>query len=167
MPRHVLINPPIKESFPTTSNNDFNCEATALTCRDETADIGLRPLSGGNEKQAWKFAQCAPTRLEEPMRRPSLARCAAVTVALLSISLISFPSLPSTIGLSSNPQIVNRELKGDRQHTTGPTPLPTKDRPLPLPSLSRAHKKVPVGCDTAFSSGSSPLFATVYGRCLV
>ena len=101
------------------------------------------------------------------MRRPSLARCAAVTVALLSISLISFPSFPSTIGFSSNPQTVNRELKGDRQRTITPTPLPTKNRPLSLPSLSRAHKKVPVGCDAAFSSVSSPQFATVYGRCLV
>jgi hypothetical protein len=101
------------------------------------------------------------------MRRPSLARCAAVTVALLSISLISFPSFPSTIGFSSNPQTVNRELKGDRQRTITPTPLPTKNRPLSLPSLSRAHKKVPVGCDTAFGSVSSPQFATVYGRCLV
>jgi hypothetical protein len=60
-----------------------------------------------------------------------------VTVALLSISLISFPSFPSTIGFSPNPQSVNRELKGDRQRTTAPTPLPAKNRPLSLPSLSR------------------------------
>ena len=32
------------------------------------------------------------------MRRSTLGRCAGVTVALLSISLISFPSFPSTIG---------------------------------------------------------------------
>jgi hypothetical protein len=105
------------------------------------------------------------------MRRTSLARCAGVMVALLSISLISFPSFPSTVGFSPNPQTVNRELKGNRQPTTAPTPLPTKlptkNRPLSLPSLSRAHKKVPVGCDTAFSSVSSPQFATVYGCCLV
>ena len=99
------------------------------------------------------------------MRRTTLARCVGVTVALLSITLISFPSFPNTIGFS--PQTVNRELKGDRQRTTAPKPLPTKDRPLSLPSLSRAHKKVPVGCDTAFGSVSSPQFATVYGRCLV
>jgi hypothetical protein len=90
------------------------------------------------------------------MRRASVVRCAALMAALLSISLISFPSFPSTIGFNPNPQTVNRKLKGDRQRTTAP-----------LPSLSRAHKKVPVGCDTAFSPASSPQFATVYGRCLV
>jgi hypothetical protein len=97
------------------------------------------------------------------MRRSTLGRCAGVTVALLSISLISFPSFPSTIGFNPNPQTLNRELKGDRQRTTATT----KNRTLSLPSLPRAHKKVPVGCDTAFSSVSSPQFATVYGRCLV
>ena len=47
--------------------------------------------------------------------------------------------------------------------------IPQRNSPsqLSLPSLPRAHKKVPVGCDTAFSSVSSPQFATVYGRCLV
>ena len=56
------------------------------------------------------------------MRRASVVRCAGVMVALLSISLISFPSFPSTIGFSPNPQTVNRELKGDRQRTTAPPP---------------------------------------------
>jgi hypothetical protein len=101
------------------------------------------------------------------MRRPSLVRCAGVAVGLFLICLISFPSFPSTIGLSLNPQTVDRELKGDRQRTITPTPLPTKNRPLSLPSLSRAHKKVPVGCDMSFGSVYSPQFATVYGRCLV
>ena len=100
------------------------------------------------------------------MRGPSLVRCAGVAVGLFSICLISFPSFPNTNGFSLNPQTVNRELKGDRQRTMTPTPLATKNRPLWLPSLSRAHKKIPVGCDTAFSSVSSPQFATVYGRCL-
>jgi hypothetical protein len=101
------------------------------------------------------------------MRKPSILRCAGVAVGLFLICLISFPSFPSTNGFILNPQTVNRELKGDRQRTITPTPLPTKNRPLSLPSLSRAHKTVPVGCDTAFSSVSSPQFATVYGRCLV
>ena len=63
------------------------------------------------------------------MRRSTLGRCAGVTVALLSIILISFPSFPSTIGFNPNPQTLNRELKGDRQRTTATT----KNRPLSLP----------------------------------
>ena len=99
------------------------------------------------------------------MRRTTLARCVGMTVALLSITLISFPSFPNTIGFG--PQTANRELKGDRQRTTAPKPLPTKTLPRSLPSLLKAQTKVPVGCDKAFSSASSPQFATVYGRCLV
>ena len=49
------------------------------------------------------------------MRRASVVRCTALMAALLSISLISFPSFPSTIGFNPNPQTVNRELKGDRR----------------------------------------------------
>jgi hypothetical protein len=45
--------------------------------------------------------------------------------------------------------------------------LPSKTPPPSLPALLKAQTKVPVGCDKAFSSVSSPQFATVYGRCLV
>jgi 2,4-dienoyl-CoA reductase-like NADH-dependent reductase (Old Yellow Enzyme family) len=34
-------------------------------------------------------------------------------------------------------------------------------------TLTRAEKRVPVGCDRAFGSMSSSQFATLFGRCLV
>jgi hypothetical protein len=49
-----------------------------------------------------------------------------VTLALLSISLISFHLFLAQLD-SSNPQIVNRELKGDRERMLAPTPSPTND----------------------------------------
>jgi hypothetical protein len=98
------------------------------------------------------------------MRR-IIARLAIVVVALCSIVLISFPSFPSTLGIAFKPQSIDRALKGDRL-TNAPAPAPTKNGPKLQPSLERASKQVPLGCDRAFSSMSSPQFSTLFGRCL-
>jgi hypothetical protein len=97
------------------------------------------------------------------MRR-TIMRLAIVSPALCSIVLISFPSFPSTLGMVSKPQLVDRALKGDRLTNA---PAPGKNGPKSQPSLERAGKQVPVGCDRAFSSTSSPQFSTLFGRCLV
>ena len=97
------------------------------------------------------------------MRR-TVMRLAVVATALCAIVLFSFPSFPSTLGVVSKPQLVDRALKGDRL-TNAPTPA--KSGPKSQPSLERADKKVPMGCDRAFSSMSGPQFSTLFGRCLV
>ena len=95
------------------------------------------------------------------MRR-TIARLAIVLMALCSIVLISFPSFPSTLGIAFKPQSVDRALKGDRL-TNAPAPAPTKNGPKSQPSLVRASKRVPMGCDRAFSSMSAPQFSTLLG----
>ena len=97
------------------------------------------------------------------MRR-TITRLAIVGTALCSIVLISFPSFPSTLGMISKPILVDRTLKGDRLSNTS---APTKNGPKSQPSLDRADKQVPMGCDRAFSSMSSRQFSTLFGRCLV
>ena len=94
-------------------------------------------------------------------------RVAAVAFALVTASLVSFPSLSTTgVGLSSTPAAsVNRALKGDRLPTAKPTAWQHEFRPPVTPLQSRA--RVPVGCDTAFSPISSPRLANVFRRCLV
>jgi hypothetical protein len=93
------------------------------------------------------------------MRRQSLVQRTALVISLLSLILVSFPSFPSTNG--PDKQIVNRTLKTDRV-----APMVGKGM-RSQPSLSRAEKKVPVGCDRAFGSVSSPGLSNVFGRCLV
>ena len=82
--------------------------------------------------------------------RKSVMRRTIVATALCSITLISFP--------------VDRALKGDRLTNA---PAPAKNEPKSQPSLERAGKQVPMGCDRAFSSMSAPQFSTLFGRCLV
>jgi hypothetical protein len=96
--------------------------------------------------------------------RKTVTQCAIVMAALCSIVLVSFPSFPSTLGMVSKPQLVDRALKGDR--LTNPLAA-TKNGPKSQPSLVRTGKQVPMGCDRAFSSMSSPQFSTIFGRCLV
>ena len=95
--------------------------------------------------------------------RKSVMRRTIVATALCSITLISFPSFPSTLGIVSKPQLVDRALKGDRL-THAPA---LENGPKSQPSLERAGKQEPMGCDRAFSSTSSPQFSTLFGRCLV
>jgi hypothetical protein len=90
-------------------------------------------------------------------------RCAIVVTALGLIVLASFPSFPSTVGIISKPQLVDRTLKGDRLTNA---PAAGKIGAKSQPSFVSAHK-VPIGCDRSFSSMSSPQFSTIFGRCLV
>lgn len=103
------------------------------------------------------------------MRGMLVLRSAAVAAALLTASLISFPSFPNPAAgwLTSNPAIsVNRALKGDR------LPLLPAAQPHGLgsplsPAQSQPQEKPPVGCDGAFSPISSPRLANIFRRCLV
>jgi hypothetical protein len=96
------------------------------------------------------------------MRR-TVVRLAVVATAICSIVLVSFPSFPSAHGIDFKPQSVNRALKGDRPTTA---PAHTKNTGKSQPSLERAGKKPPVGCDRAFSSMSPPQFSSLFGRCV-
>jgi hypothetical protein len=91
----------------------------------------------------------------------TVVRVAVVATAICSIVLI--PSFPSAHGINFKPQSVNRALKGDRP-TIAPAQV-TNVRKF-QPSLERAGKQVPVGCDRAVSSMSSAQFSTLFGRCL-
>jgi hypothetical protein len=99
------------------------------------------------------------------LMRKTVTRCGIAALALSSAVLISYPSFPSTFAIIANPQLVNHALKGDRLPTTAPGS--SKSRATTQPSLERAEKQVPVGCDRAFSPVSSPRFATIFGRCVV
>jgi hypothetical protein len=93
----------------------------------------------------------------------TVVHVAVVATAICAIVLISFPSFPSAHGIDFKPQQVNRALKGDRPTIA---PAQVKDGRKSQPSLERAGKQVPVGCDRAFSSMSSAQFSTLFGRCL-
>ena len=95
--------------------------------------------------------------------RNTITRLAIIATALGSIVLISFPSFPSTLGMVPKLQFVDR---GKRDRLIN-APAPGKNGPKSQPALVRMGKQVPVGCDRAFSSMSSPEFSTLFGRCLV
>ena len=89
----------------------------------------------------------------------TVTRCAVIMVVLFSIILVSFPLFPSTAGIVSNPQRVDRTLKGN-------VPAAGKIGSKAQPSFVKALK-VSIGCDRVFSSMSSPQSSTIFGRCLV
>ena len=107
---------------------------------------------------------CVCSQGREVLMRKTVTQCAIVAAALCSIIFVSCPSFPSTLGIVSEPQSVDRFHKGDRV-TNAPTA--TKNGPTSQPSLVGTGKQVPIGCDRAFSSTSSPQFSTIFGRCLV
>ena len=84
-------------------------------------------------------------------------RFVVVATAIFLIGFVLFPSFLSARGVDFKPQSVNRTLKGDR---------PTKNGHSSQPALQQAAKRVPMGCDRAFSSMSAPQFSTLFGRCL-
>jgi hypothetical protein len=88
--------------------------------------------------------------------------CAIAGTAFCIVIYGSFPSFPSTVSLIASPQSVDRSHKGDRFNGSG-----VITGRQPQSELTRAEKRVPVGCDRAFSALSSSQFATLYGRCLV
>lgn len=102
------------------------------------------------------------------MRSMWTFRVAAVAFALVTASLICFPSFSTTgAGLTPTPAIsVNRTLKGDRL-PANPTAWQQEFRPPVAPPQSQSRARVPLGCDNAFSPVSSPGLANVFRRCLV
>ena len=96
--------------------------------------------------------------------RKAVMLCPIAATVLFSTILVSFPSFPSTLGIVSKFQLVDRTLKGDRLSNA---PAQAKTGPKSQPSLVPAEKRVPVGCDRAFSPMSSRQFSTIFGRCLV
>ena len=96
-------------------------------------------------------------------------RVAAVAFALVTASLVSFPSFSTTGANSvSTPAVsVNRALKGDRLPAANPTVWQEEFRPSGAPLQSQSRARVRVGCDNAFSPISSPRLANVFRRCLV
>lgn len=101
------------------------------------------------------------------MRNMWTFRAAAVAFALVTASLVSFPSFSTTSANAiPTPAVsVNRALKGDRLPSVNPTALKLRSPVAPLQTQSRA--RVPVGCDNAFSPISSPRLANVFRRCVV
>ncbi len=109
------------------------------------------------------------------MYRVFVVRVACVALALIAASLISLPPITSFIGsavanfgMAANATVSNRALKGDKlpvaETRRRPHELEMPASPLP----SQAHdQKVPVGCDSAFSSISSPPRANIFRRCMV
>ena len=87
----------------------------------------------------------------------------AVSLALLSAALITFPVFPTTgaaLSTQSPPVSVNRALKGDRLPTERSDQSGSPVRTLP-------QARVPFGCEAAFSPISSPLLASIFRRCMV
>ena len=58
---------------------------------------------------------------------------------------------------------VNHFRKGDRLPLFHPHAV---RQDVPTPGGSQTQGKVPFGCDSAFSSVTSPSLATLYGRCM-
>jgi hypothetical protein len=118
---------------------------------------------GGTKINSARLLVCASQGWEGLMRK-TIARLAIIGTAICSIVLISFPSFPSTLGTVYEPQVVDRALKGDRLTNASAS---VKNGPKPQPTLERASKRVPMGCDRAFSSTAAPQFSSLYGRCMV
>jgi hypothetical protein len=99
------------------------------------------------------------------MRSVLLVRVAAVLLALFAASFIAFPSFPSAATfISGLPPTVNRVLKGDRLPLIGRA---MQMQELEAPAQPALARKVPLGCEGAFSSISAPRLANVFRRCVV
>jgi hypothetical protein len=96
----------------------------------------------------------------EALMRQTVTRALMLGAVTSGAMLISFPSFPNAMGFVSKPQIVDWTLKRDRL-TAAPTPAKKS------PTLVRSGGHVPMGCDRAFSSSSSPQYSPLFGRCLV
>jgi hypothetical protein len=84
-----------------------------------------------------------------------------IAVALLIAALVTLPAAtPTGAGYSPSAptMFVNRALKGDR--------LPISADPIHAPGRTLAPKRMPFGCDAAFSPIAEPRLAHVLGRCM-
>ncbi|MGB6534577.1 MAG: hypothetical protein WBF58_01290 [Xanthobacteraceae bacterium] len=98
-----------------------------------------------------------------------LGAVALCSVALLLVGLAPLPApVGPAVGLGVGAGVsahaptvtVNRFRKGDR------LPLFTAGRDG-TPQGLESRRRVPVGCDPAFSPVSTPALSTLYGRCTV
>ena len=89
------------------------------------------------------------------------------SLVLFTAALIVFPSLPTTAGLYTAPDrvLVDRTHKGDRLPVAKPANQADEFAAPPSPVLPL--RKVPTGCDPAFSPISAPQLAHVFRRCVV
>ena len=103
------------------------------------------------------------------MRGIFMFRLAAVAAALLTASLISISFVPeSSPAAARSPDseiTVNRALKGDRLQLLAPTFRLNEAGSPGVAAQRQPPKKIPLGCDRAFSPISSPKLANVFGRC--
>lgn len=87
-------------------------------------------------------------------------------LALFAVSLVSFPCFPSAEVLARTPS-VNRALKSDRLPSVNPAVRPHELGQPVSPARPDSHRKIPVGCDAAFSPIAEPQLADFFGRCTV
>jgi len=97
-----------------------------------------------------------------------------LSLAVFTAGLVSVPSFPTT-GASLSPAqptvLVNRTNKGDRLPVLGPVARqpefgsPAGASPA-APGRGQPAARIPLGCDPAFSSISSPSLAGVFRRCI-
>jgi hypothetical protein len=136
--------------------------ADIIVVLDDEGDCSVqqqaRLVNISNKGTKSKFVCCSRASLgQEGLMRKVVMRSVFLGAATSAAVLISFPSFPDTSGFISKPQAVDRALKGDRFTIA----------PGPSPALVRAGKRVPVGCDRAFSLMSAPQFSSLFGRCVV
>ena len=104
------------------------------------------------------------------MARTLLIRMASA-VALLSLSFLLITLIPffaadwsGANGVGRTPAVlVNRAFKGDR--LPGPSDINSAISRGDPPQQAKPPRRVPVGCDSAFSPISAPELAHVFGRC--
>jgi len=97
-------------------------------------------------------------------------------LALFFVSIIPFFADPLVgAGFAKPPSFsVNREFKGDRLPASGIAPIVSRSRLQNGPSTrdlgaqdqAQKPRKIPVGCEGAFSPISSPRLAHIVGRCM-
>lgn len=90
------------------------------------------------------------------------ATAAALLVSCLTAGAFCAVNGPGVAKEERTPMVlVDRTIKGDR---LAPNPVLT-DVPTPSSPTKSAPRKVPLGCDRAFSPAVDPAHAHVFGRC--
>ena len=98
--------------------------------------------------------------------RRTLAAGGILTLAWWIMGAAPLSNVTAPAGLTSSaPQFtVNQLRKGDRLPVIK---HPAMSHDLPVPQSLQNEKKVPLGCDRAFSAVAAPAVQSIYGRCLV
>jgi hypothetical protein len=98
-------------------------------------------------------------------------------LALFFVSVIPFFADPIVgAGFAAKPPSfsVNREFKGDRLPASSIAPVASRSRPITRDLGARdggqdqaqKPRRIPIGCEGAFSPISSPRLAHIVGRCM-